>query len=298
MHDSTQTVSELRDTTLVFVENAGQWGDGPRFQVLGAPAAATWLSEDAIWLTVVEPLSEDTHSHLDLERAGPQPAGQPRRGANIKLSFVGANPNPVLEPFNRLDTAVSYLLGDDPARWRPDVPVWGGVRYVDLYPGIDLELTAEAGRLIPRLTAQPGADLSAVGLHVEGAEAVTLDGGALRLSTAAGDATWPLLRIEGASAEAVVQPTGAQHFDISAPFASGDTPPAASHSPSPDDNPYDLLYSTFLGGIYYDLGYGIALDGSGAAYVVGKTDSSDFPTTPGAFDESKNSWDDVFVVKL
>ncbi len=45
-----------------------------------------------------------------------------------------------------------------------------------------------------------------------------------------------------------------------------------------------LLYSTYLGGSYYDKAYGIAVDGKGAAYITGVSESSNFPTTPGAFD--------------
>ena len=44
-----------------------------------------------------------------------------------------------------------------------------------------------------------------------------------------------------------------------------------------------LIYSTYLGGNIADAGAGIALDSSGNAYVTGYTDSSNFPTTPGAF---------------
>jgi hypothetical protein len=47
-----------------------------------------------------------------------------------------------------------------------------------------------------------------------------------------------------------------------------------------------LLYSTLLGGttVYgEDLGWGIAIDSVGNAYVTGETISPDFPTTPGAF---------------
>ena len=59
-----------------------------------------------------------------------------------------------------------------------------------------------------------------------------------------------------------------------------------------------LVYATFLGGSGDDYGYGIAVDGAGSAYVTGCTDSTDFPTTPGAFDTSFNGGDDAFVAKL
>ena len=60
-----------------------------------------------------------------------------------------------------------------------------------------------------------------------------------------------------------------------------------------------LVYSTYLGGSGGDYGYGIALDGAGSAYVTGRTDSADFPTTPGAFDTTFNGGAaDAFVTKL
>jgi hypothetical protein len=64
-----------------------------------------------------------------------------------------------------------------------------------------------------------------------------------------------------------------------------------------------LLYSTYLGGGLDDFGYGIAVDASGNAYVTGLTYSSNFPTTPGAFQTTLGGGDgggcdDAFVVKL
>jgi hypothetical protein len=44
-----------------------------------------------------------------------------------------------------------------------------------------------------------------------------------------------------------------------------------------------LVYSSYLGGTPATLGYGIAVDSAGDAYVAGATYSSDFPTTPGAY---------------
>jgi len=44
-----------------------------------------------------------------------------------------------------------------------------------------------------------------------------------------------------------------------------------------------FLYATYLGGSAPDIGYGIAVDSGGYAYVAGSTQSADFPTTTGVF---------------
>jgi len=68
-----------------------------------------------------------------MDWAKQQQTDAPRRAVHVRLSFPGANPSPRLEPLNRLDTVVSYFIGSTPEEWHPDVPVWGGVRYRDVY---------------------------------------------------------------------------------------------------------------------------------------------------------------------
>src|ERR1022692_4620299 len=58
-----------------------------------------------------------------------------------------------------------------------------------------------------------------------------------------------------------------------------------------------LAYSTYLGGSADDYAYGIAVDTSGNAYTTGFTSSTDFPTTPGAFQTTRVIYD-AFVSKL
>ena len=58
-----------------------------------------------------------------------------------------------------------------------------------------------------------------------------------------------------------------------------------------------LVYSTYLGGAGFDNGSDVALDGGGDAYIAGGTGSTDFPTTPGAFDTTSDG-SDGFVTKL
>jgi hypothetical protein len=59
-----------------------------------------------------------------------------------------------------------------------------------------------------------------------------------------------------------------------------------------------LLWSTFLGGRDWDEGASLVLDLSGNPVVVGHTNSSDFPTTPGAYDQAHNGEYDVFMARL
>jgi murein DD-endopeptidase MepM/ murein hydrolase activator NlpD len=59
-----------------------------------------------------------------------------------------------------------------------------------------------------------------------------------------------------------------------------------------------LAYATFLGGSSGDYGYAIAVDEISNAYVAGTTNSSNFPTTAGAFDTSYNGGGDTFVAKM
>ncbi len=58
-----------------------------------------------------------------------------------------------------------------------------------------------------------------------------------------------------------------------------------------------LIYSTYIGGSVHDFGWGIAVK-TGHAYITGKTGSTDFPTTTGAYDESFNGSNDAYITKL
>jgi hypothetical protein len=281
---------------LMFIENVGQFDQRARFQVYGGNATL-YLAEGALWFTVLERPQVDVSQGqmpATLERFNTPHEDPPCQGVSLKLSFVGANPHPRLEPFNRLDTRVSYFIGHDPAKWRADVPVWGGVRYVDLYPGMDLEVMGDGGRWVWQVAIRNSQfAVSNVRLRVEGAEALTLDGDHLRLTTALGEYALPLLQVVGAADANLTGPTitGDQ---VALPFVSSSSPQSQIRNPQSSD----LLYSTFLGGSNDDRGYAIAVDGAGSAYVTGYTRSSDFPTTAGAFDTSHNGDRDAFVVKV
>ncbi len=318
---SADTSATLHNSSVLFIENVGQFDQAVRFKVWGA-SSELFLTQDALWFVVREKAEppEGVLSGADLRLRERESEAQPRQSVALKLSFSGADPRPRLEPFERLETSVNYFIGNDPGRWRTDVPVWGGVRYKGLYPGIDLEVAVEGGRLVPRLVAQPGADLGAVRLRVEGADAIELlpspvgrgaggegllpspvgrgaGGEGLLLNTAVGEFTLPLLQVVSADGSPLPlsgDRTVVQGDEIVAPFAAANLPlrfAAQTNAAS------DLLYSTFLGGSNKDESWDIAVDGSGAVYVTGETWSFDFPATQGSFQTTYRSRD-VFVTKL
>jgi hypothetical protein len=60
-----------------------------------------------------------------------------------------------------------------------------------------------------------------------------------------------------------------------------------------------LLYSTYLGGALQEYGFDIALDADNNAYIAGRTQSQNFPTTSGAYQTShKGGTMEAFVTKL
>ena len=289
----------LAAAPLTFIENVGQFSAGAAYQIRGENHTI-WVAKDALWITMLEPLSVAERDALDsLNINQSLSADTSAAGVNLRLAFVGANPTPRLEPFNPLDTTVSYFKGNEPDKWHADVPVWGGVRYVDLYPGIDLELSGNGGQLQPRLVVRDPQYLSDVHLSIVGAEQISLTavGGAnryIQLTTAAGKVTLPLF--------ALVRPDGTAVAWEGAPSLSeaGVVTPFAPHGGTqpPQQLAGELFYSTFVGGSNTEYGFRITQDATGNAYVIGRTLSTNFPTTTGVFDRTQNGDYDVIVNKL
>lgn len=278
------------------IENVGQFAGEARF-LLKQGDQRIWLSDGAVWLTVPGPLADGEQLAPGARRGREvgrerQPAAVARPGSAIRFSFKGANPAPTFEPYGRVSTHVSYLLGNDPANWKVDVPVWSGVRYRDLYPGIDLVIGGGATGTVPwRLEAHPGADPNVVALRIEGANSVTAGGGQLRLELK--DQTvgvalpgWSLEGQADLVESTAAQVTGEDAFAL-APGTERQVK-AAPADAAGVAAPGDLIYNTALAGALYDAAYAVAADGVGNVYITGETNSTNLPVSSGAYDPTNN----------
>jgi hypothetical protein len=129
------------------------------------------------------------------------------------------------------------------------------------------------------------------------------DGAALSYSTYVGVASSAAVTVDAANnawiggrAEAGATTTADAHQPVNA--GSGD-----AYIAQLNDTGSGLIYATYLGGTDNEFASGIALDPAENIHVTGTTLSSDFPTTPGAFDrlwagDTSIFWGDAFVAKF
>jgi hypothetical protein len=228
--------------------------------------------------------------------AGTEMPGARREGAVLRLDLVGARA-PRGSGENRLPGRVNYFVGTDRGRWRTGIPTYARVTYEDVYPGVDVAYYGDEGRLEYDFIVRPGADPALIGLRFSGADHLQVDDrGDLVLRTAAGEVRFEKPRLYQDLEDGRHEVAGAYERKgrKQVGFRVGDYDATRPLVIDPV-----LVYATYLGGGGEDAPIAIAVDGTGAAYVVGFTRSADFPATSGAFDATRSAcYGDVFVTKM
>lgn len=232
--------------------------------------------------------SASAHSIVDPRTAShavgtPQPrtsqnSGNEISAAVVRMQFAGANSTAKISPTDELSGKANYFVGNDPRKWRSNVPLFGRINYRNMYPGVNVAFHGEQRQLEFDFVVAPGADPEPIAFQFAGAQSVKTDNsGNLLLSSSAGD-------IVLHKPVAYQENNGAKH-PVDARFVLN-----ANKSVSFDLGNYDhtrelvidpsvaVLYATYLGGSGADEAEAIAIDSStGNAYVTGETASSDFP---------------------
>jgi hypothetical protein len=212
----------------------------------------------------------------------------------VRMQFLGANSRPQAAPDGPLPGKSNYFIGNDPSKWRSDVPNYSRVIYRDVYPGVNLAFHGAQRRPEFDFIVALGANPALIGLRFTGNRGLKIDGsGNLLISSAADDIVLhkPIAYQEHDGAR---QPVEARfilkaNHQVSFELGTYDRSRELVIDPS-----VSIAYSTYLGGSAEDDGYGIAFDSSGNAYVTGKTASTNFPGTNG----SNAGGFDVFVTKI
>ena len=324
---------------LAFVPNEGQTDEAVRYYAQGAGYGFFFTKEGA------------RLSFAD---------GEGRGGHALALDFLGADSDATLTARQRLAGEVNYLMGDDQAKWQQGLPTHAELLYGGLWPGIDMAVRGEGGKLKYEFHLKPGSSVKDIRLDYRGAERLSVgaggellvqtslgvlkdaapvsyqriggervpvesrytlkgDGGGYGFAVGSYDPRYPLVIDPGLDYSTFLGGTGGEGGSgiavrdgrayVTGETSSTDYPTQGAFDTSLDGfsdtfvtklnaSGSALAYSTYLGGTGDDEGEGIAVDGSGRAYVTGTTSSTDYPKTSGAFDRIFNGDVDAFVTKL
>jgi hypothetical protein len=194
--------------------------------------------------------------------------------ARVKLA--GANPAPEIRGSDELSGRSFYFIGNDPKNWQSKVPNYAQVRYVAVYPGVDLLYYGNRQRLECDFVVAPKADPKRIRLSFPGARKIRIDreNGDLILDCVGGEVRFqkPIANQAGDDKTLIeARYVLKQGNQVGIAVGSYDVAKPLIIDPV-------FIFSTFLGGSGSDLGSSIAVDAAGNAYVTGITESPSFPT--------------------
>jgi Bacterial Ig-like domain (group 3)/Beta-propeller repeat len=199
----------------------------------------------------------------------------PKSGGVLRMKLRDANPATRVTGVDELAGTSNYFIGNDPTKWRTNVPTYGKVKYEGIYSGIDLVYYGNQRQLEYDFIVAPGADPRRIEFDVRGAKRIRQDAhGDLALKVGEGEIRWhkPVVYQEKDGARQLV----AARYAITDRNRVGFE--VAKYDASRPLYIDPLIYSTYVGGSGVDEGTGIAVDSAGNAYVTGQTNSTDFPT--------------------
>ena len=108
-------------------------------------------------------------SSLTAKAEVPRPRSNPRANARsrhtseddnpprvLRMKLLGADEAALARSAEQLPGKVNYFTGDDPSKWRADVPTYARVRYGQVYPGVDVVYYGNQRQLEYDFVVAPG----------------------------------------------------------------------------------------------------------------------------------------------
>ena len=286
---------------LFFERNQGQTAPQVKFLARGA-GYGLFLTADEAVLELQTSAVSTQHSAL----GSPLAALSSQRASSsvIRMKLDGANSSAHISGTEPLPGKSSYFIGNDPSKWRRDIPQFARVEYQAVYPGVDLVYYGNQGQLEYDFRVAPGADPNQITLSFEGASVHIIsahiistsgdsgDSGDLILSTDHGEVRFHAPNVYQPATPESGNPSGNARKTIAGSFRQladnkiGFTIGDYDHSRELVIDPV-LSYSTFLGGSNGVEGaliggsplnlVKVAIDSANWIYVAGSTTSTDFP---------------------
>lgn len=279
-----------------FEENRGQTDSHVQFLARGAGYSLFLTPSEAVLALHAPRHVAPGDLKMGKRRGRTEPEKLRNHDSFVRMRLAGANPATRLSKTEVLPGITNYIVGRDASKWYTGIHSFSKIQYADVYPGIDLVYYGKQKQLEYDFVLKPGAKPEAIALDFEGAEQIALTpSGDLSLTAKA--ATMTLHK------PTIYQTVNGRKQNVEGAYR------VTNHRVGVDVKAYDptrplvidpvLTYSTFLGGTGDDVGFALAVDAQGNAYVAGITSSADFPTVgPASFGVAPSARDTAFITKL
>lgn len=293
------------DIQPVFVPNEGQWADSIRYRAFMGDRTF-WFTEDRIYVVGINAASQrgispsliDTHkSSIDssvllsmTERD--MEANLKKQPAMVSLYLQGAQPTHIQHCAKSVQR-FNFFIGRDPSRWSTNVPGYDSLVLTEVYPGVDLVYTASTGNIIGEFVDKGGLSASDPVLAVSGVDSIgTSMSGNVRAHSRGVTLSLPSFYSAAASGtNLLIDNVIANGFPRYRPVPKALT--VAGSSPLWPE----LLYLSYIGGSSTDALLDVGIDTVGNVILVGKTESSDFPTL-NPINDSLSFTSDGFILRM
>lgn len=298
-----RVLSSLSSMPLGFTENRGQFAEGVLFKAEAGGVSFYFYEDEVAYLFIrdTDELIEEEYPEFVEMRDMSEGFSVPKykkEALLVKAQFIGAHPNPEIAGVERLPHNNNYFLGNDPSKWRTNVPNYRTVVYKDIYDGIDLKYYGDGRALKYDFIVKPGADVSQIKIRYDGVDYLNVaPTGDLEIQTPFGPILERTPRVSQNIKGQKQELTG--RYRLVEPGVFGFEVDEGYDRSFPLTIDPVLVYSSYLGGASEDWGFSIDVVQWGLVYfvyVAGFTWSTDFPTfNPWQPDSGSR---DVFVTKL
>jgi hypothetical protein len=189
--------SRIRDSygnlPLSFEANQGQADSQVKF-LTHAGAYSLFLTGEEAVLTLHGAKAKNefpVETRLAASPADTKPTLNQATESILRMKLRHANANARVTGVDELEGKSNYFLGNDPARWRTNVPTYSKVKYEAVYPGIDLVYYGNQRQLEYDFIVAPHANPRSIALDIRGASRIRKDAkGDLLFKTQEGEIRW------------------------------------------------------------------------------------------------------------
>ena len=262
-----------------FIENKGQWNNNVVYNAK-LPAGNLYLENNALtYLFYNERDMDRLHELHHHEIKNPTLQDYIMNLHAFKINFLNAHTEKIsaIEPTSDY---VNYYLGNDKSKWASNVKKYGKTAYNNLYDGIDLKFYLKEGFLKYDFIVIPGGNPSEIQLDYEGVENLSLEEGALKISTSVNEIIeqkpYAYQLINGIQKEVLC------NFKLKGTTVSFDFPNGYNKNKKLIIDP-TLVFASYSGSTMDNWGYTSTFDAAGHLYGGGVTFGVGYPYTTGAY---------------